>query len=364
MTHSRFWLTFLGIGLSGLLTLPSCSTDRSGLGPFDAGTGTDGVRNEAGSGTGDGAAATGGAGATGTAGRSGSGGVSATGGSGRGGNGGTGTGGAASGGRGTGGSATGGNNASGGSGTGGAGTAGSAGRGSGGTGTGGNGTGGRIGTGGVGTGGAGTGGRLGTGGIGTGGMGSGGRGTGGRGTGGSMAPAPECATASDCKLVSDCCTCAAVPVGHEAPQCALVCIQSKCAQQQLPLGTPAACVAGRCIAGFNCDDSRVSCDIATPNCDDGQVPAINAAGTCYAGGCVPASQCKTVSSCNVCGGTAPACVTYQTQMGNQHHCVTIPTACGGDATCGCLGPTSCVSPYLSCTNYSGNRGVSCGCPNC
>jgi hypothetical protein len=122
-------------------------------------------------------------------------------------------------------------------------------------------------------------------------------------------------------------------------------------------------VAGRCVAGFACDATQVLCKVAAPSCPAGEVPVINEAGTCYVGTCAPATECKTVSGCGSCTGN-DACVSYQTQLGVQNHCVTIPPECGGGATCSCFGAASCVSPYRSCQEYSGIRGVLCSCPNC
>ena len=96
----------------------------------------------------------------------------------------------------------------------------------------------------------------------------------------------------------------------------------------------------------------------------GEVPAVNAAGTCYSGGCVSATECQRVTSCAVCSAEQ-ACVTDVTQQGLEVHCVTVPSTCPGTgASCDCLGASSCVSPYSSCTPLSGVRGVSCSCPNC
>jgi hypothetical protein len=50
--------------------------------------------------------------------------------------------------------------------------------------------------------------------------------------------------------------------------------------------------------------------------------------------------------------------------GNTFHCVTIPTGCHGNPTCSCLGPSTCVSPVNSCSDYSGVKGIQCGCPTC
>ena len=182
------------------------------------------------------------------------------------------------------------------------------------------------------------------------------------GTGGAVA-SPECVTASDCRLVSDCCTCSAQPTGGPDPRaCKLDCAQSKCAQQMLPPNA-VDCVAGRCVAGFNCDAARVVCGSSTPMCGAGEVPTVNAAGTCYMGGCVPATQCKRVTSCAACRGGEQACVNDVTFQGNQAHCVTVPPECSGAASCGCLGPSSCVSPYNVCVDFSGIRGIACGCPS-
>ena len=172
-------------------------------------------------------------------------------------------------------------------------------------------------------------------------------------------------TATDCKLINDCCNCMAIAAGATAPACGLVCIQSQCDARQLPRGAAAACVAGRCVAGFACDTSPVTCRMAPPSCPAGEVPSVNDAGTCYTGACAPASQCTTVTDCNACSGrTAETCVVYQTQRGNQFHCVSVPPACGGNDGCDCLGPTTCVAPYRACTNFSGVKGISCSCPNC
>ena len=266
---------------------------------------------------------------------------------------------------------------SGGSGT--AGTTGAAGRGGAGGATGGAGGGGMAGRGGAGGGPAGAGGRGGAAGGSSGGQsgagggkaGAGGAGGGKAGTGGAAggkagaggAPGPECAAASDCKLVADCCTCEAIPAGATAPACSLVCIQSQCAARQLPQGE-VDCVAGKCVAGFRCDATPVTCRRAPPVCPAGEVPTIDDAGTCYVGTCAPATECTTVTGCGLCTGAGQTCVQYDTQLGPQAHCVEIPAACGSDGTCACLAPGSCIAPYRSCTNFSGIRGISCSCPTC
>lgn len=314
--------TCLGMMSAFLMVLApgACSTDRSGLGELDAGSSSGGRIGVASGGAvgsgGGGAIGTGGGGAVGA----GSGGATAVETGGTVGSGGlTASGGAASGGRGEAGAASGG----------------------------------RSGGGGTASGGASGGGRMGTGGA----------ATGGRGTGGaaSMTPKPDCTRDSDCHLYNDCCTCAAIGPNQPAPPlCAQVCIQSRCAALQLPQNA-VACVAGRCVAGFDCDVSEVTCRMAAPDCPAGQVPSVNASRSCYSGACVPATQCTFVTNCNDCG-PADACITNQTRGTNERHCVTIPVACNGATTCGCLGATTCVSPYTSC-DTSGN-GLTCGCPTC
>ncbi|MBK7580742.1 MAG: hypothetical protein IPI67_11100 [Myxococcales bacterium] len=172
---------------------------------------------------------------------------------------------------------------------------------------------------------------------------------------------PECASDSDCKILQDCCSCSGYPSSETPPSCAKLCIQDKCGE--LGVTPTASCQAGRCVAGFNCDPSKVTCKSLTPTCNPGEIPLINAAGNCWQGGCVPANECKAVKACSDCTGNL-VCASWVTQLGTQHHCVDVPKSCGTDFTCGCMGPSVCTSPYLSCQDYSGQKGVSCSCPNC
>jgi hypothetical protein len=226
------------------------------------------------------------------------------------------------------------------------------------TGTGGNpGTGGGSATGG--RGGSGTGGSPGTGGRGGGGGGSG---TGGaQGTGGAAGGAsPECKTDGDCRIFSDCCTCEGLAAGErDPPTCDLVCIQDRCAQLGLTIKA-AACVAGRCVAGFQCD-GKVTCRAAEPVCPVGNVAVVLQ--NCW-GGCVPTTECASVVDCARCAPSGHACATTVTQLGVQPHCVTVPQSCGGNTSCSCLGPSVCLAPYSSCANQADAKGVSCSCPNC
>jgi len=188
---------------------------------------------------------------------------------------------------------------------------------------------------------------------------SGGGGRGGAGGSGGGAPQPECTSAADCKLQNDCCTCEAIAPGEIIPPCPIACLVSKCEAQQLPKDK-VACIAGRCVAGFDCDSSKVTCKVLPPVCEAGLIPAVK--GDCYAGGCVPVTECTNVKSCADCGKFP--CADYATRLGPEAHCVTVPSGCGDNATCACLGPTVCTKPFSSCGDLSGVRGVSCTCPTC
>lgn len=217
------------------------------------------------------------------------------------------------------------------------------------------------GSGGASGGGGGVGGSSGTGGSGAATGGSAGTGGLGGGSGGAGPASPECASDDDCKRFADCCSCLGMPVSEDPVPCPALCVQDKCAQ----LGAPAkaSCVAGRCVAGFSCDPAGVFCNSLPPSCKAGEVPLVDAAGTCWEGSCVPAGECKTVKACADCTGDL-VCASWQTQVGIQNHCVDVPSVCSGDFSCGCLGPSVCTPPYATCADFSGQRGVSCSCPNC
>ena len=274
--------------------------------------------------------------------------------------GGSSTGGASTGGSttgGSGGSTTGGASGSGGSTTGGA------------SGSGGSTTGGAAGTGGSttgGTGGSATGGSGGTGGSTTGGSGgTGGSTTGGSGgaggTGGSAVASPECKVDADCKVFEDCCSCEGVPKADTPPVCKMACTTKKCAALGVN-STDVACIAGRCVKGFECNSTAVVCLSMPPKCPAGEVAQVK--GSCWSGECVPADECKNVATCSDCDTAKFACVTYVAKPAPQRHCVDVPPVCGGTASCACFGPSVCTGSFNSCNDLSGVKGVTCGCPTC
>jgi hypothetical protein len=188
--------------------------------------------------------------------------------------------------------------------------------------------------------------------------GGGGAATGGAAGGSATA---ECTQDSDCKPFEDCCTCSAVPVGENPSMCKSACTEKKCAVLGVS-PTAASCVAGRCVKGFECDATKVACAAASPVCDPGEVPQVS--GACWTGACVPAEQCASVTSCATCATANFACAAFEMPAGPEAHCVSLPAVCAGNATCACLGPSVCLSPYSSCSDFSGVMGVACGCPTC
>jgi hypothetical protein len=112
--------------------------------------------------------------------------------------------------------------------------------------------------------------------------------------------AAGCQTDDDCQLVSDCCTCQAIPRGEKPASCDpnRSCVMSVCAQYRAV--DRARCSAGRCVLGFECDTGTVGCKRPAPLCPAGQVPQV--VNNCY-GECVDARQCATVGSCAACRST-------------------------------------------------------------
>lgn len=196
----------------------------------------------------------------------------------------------------------------------------------------------------------------GSGGMGTGGTGAGGVGAGGTGGSGGASPAAECTQDSDCYTNSDCCECAAHPVGELPQACAIDCLIDTCASKGVD-ATSAVCAAGQCVTVANCDESTVKCDVPTPQCPLGEVPIVK--GTCYPGGCMPATQCAEVTSCDSCDQAGVACVHNVSQL-PQTHCV---DAQGCDpADCDCLGNAACVGSFSICNDAA--VGIECVCPVC
>jgi hypothetical protein len=188
---------------------------------------------------------------------------------------------------------------------------------------------------------------------GTGGTGQGGSGGGG-GSGGEEPAARECEVAEDCQLVEDCCTCDAIPAGETPEECLAQCEQSACSAFGRPKDAQIACVAGRCVAGFECNWALTVCDAAPPDCADGTTASV--IDGCY-GPCVPTTECMGVASCEQCDGGL-GCV-QQSAFQITTHCVTDGNCEASD--CECLGPTVCTEGE-GCFDEGGN--VVCECIAC
>jgi hypothetical protein len=178
------------------------------------------------------------------------------------------------------------------------------------------------------------------------------------GTGGSAgvpgAP-PECASAQDCVVHADCCTCQSLAPGEPTPAvCDKTCLVDVCTS----MGSPALeCIAGRCVLDKTCDVSKVTCTSPAPVCADGELPVVS--GSCWGSGCIKASECSEVTDCDSCDPSLYSCVRYQTELGPSHHCVTVPSQCAADPTCACMGSSVCIEPYSSCTDLSSVQALGC-----
>lgn len=183
---------------------------------------------------------------------------------------------------------------------------------------------------------------------------------GGSGGSGGIPPFAECAQDSECHLFEDCCTCEGVANGAaDPPSCDAACAVGACGQHGI---TSASCIAGRCVAGFDCDASKVMCFGIAPTCAPGQVPSVVA--NCW-GPCVDATECRGVTSCADCTGSLTTCVEYDLQGGDSNvssHCVSVPKGCEGTPNCACMGASVCISPFDACGDTK--SGLSCSCPAC
>lgn len=205
-------------------------------------------------------------------------------------------------------------------------------------------------------GGGGSGGDGGVGGSGGAGGGTGGTGgQGGAGSGGGPVASPECQLDADCQLVSDCCVCDAIPTSERPDACAKDCLIDSCTSLGLPAKTTPSCVAGQCVAGFDCDWAQTTCDAAPPDCPEGMTASV--VDGCY-GACVPATECVSVGGCDQCDGGL-ACVLKEA-LPVQVHCVD-PAPCSTN-DCACLGPAVCAPSSEVCSEDAG--GVTCSCLDC
>lgn len=182
--------------------------------------------------------------------------------------------------------------------------------------------------------------------------------TGSTGSGTTDAPDLGCGDDNDCKLHSDCCTCAGVPVDEQIATCDEDCKQTRCDEYGVD---QAICRFGVCTTErLSCDQSKVACNAPAPACPEGQLPAV--ADLCWSGQCVPAALCDVVPDCSQC---PPETVCVQ-DVGQGPvgwpRCEPIPAVCGGVVSCDCVGPFVCPDEFPVCA--PGNGLVECQCLNC
>jgi hypothetical protein len=103
---------------------------------------------------------------------------------------------------------------------------------------------------------------------------------------GSAGGAPlGCKSDSDCVLEDDCCWCRGIGAAETIPPCSIRCTQTQCRGAVANV----QCAGGRCIAGFDCDGSKVICPAAPPRCNS-DLEHVTVRDGCW-GPCVPRLEC-------------------------------------------------------------------------
>jgi hypothetical protein len=87
-------------------------------------------------------------------------------------------------------------------------------------------------------------------------------------------------------LVSDCCTCEALHVDAETPECDADCERGVCEDWGI---TEILCSHTCLIRLVECDATLVECADAPPDCDEGFAPSVEA--RCWTRHCVPIELC-------------------------------------------------------------------------
>lgn len=156
---------------------------------------------------------------------------------------------------------------------------------------------------------------------------------------------PECERHDECKVVDDCCSCMAIPVGKDPPLCTMPeCFAPSCTVHGVD-NLDALCVAGRCTLLLSCDANAVTCKMMPPECPDGTVPAV--LDSCWTGSCLQPECCSRVTDCDDCL-KGQACVVTMGFSNAGPHCTTMPEACHGKETCDCMSASVCIDRYGLC----------------
>lgn len=146
-----------------------------------------------------------------------------------------------------------------------------------------------------------------------------------------------CEVDEDCAIAGDCCGCTAyAPASGSPGNCGGSCEMDKCEEWGI---SEAACVSGECVAqGLSCNQATVTCDAASPGCDEGFLPQV--LDGCFTGDCLPIDACDWVPSCESCADNQ-ACM-HETRGGcDYERCVGPIAECQGQGPCACLGPIFC-----------------------
>lgn len=171
-----------------------------------------------------------------------------------------------------------------------------------------------------------------------------------------------CEVDEDCVVVNDCCSCTAVHMDDEPPECDIPeCFAPICDTTALE-EVDAVCVFGTCqLEETTCEQSLVACDEPPPNCEDGFLPSVD--GDCWSGGCVPVEACDYVPDCTYCDDDE-TCVERVTQLGPFYSCEPVAPDCAGVPACDCM-PDVCGGDPFECVD-GGDPGeeLSCICPTC
>jgi len=146
------------------------------------------------------------------------------------------------------------------------------------------------------------------------------------------------------------------------PQCEMACGETPCFVMGVDPGS-LQCIAGHCSLGAVCDSSVVTCDEVPPNCARGQVPAIDVEQGCWVHPtvCLDASDCASVTSCDLCHEERHVCVAQEAWV-TTYHCVEVPPDCAHDRSCDCLGTNVCVREFDACSDSDDM--IHCTCINC
>lgn len=160
---------------------------------------------------------------------------------------------------------------------------------------------------------------------------------------------PECSSDDDCRLFSDCCSCAAYPGAGEAPQaCPADCAEVLCEQHGID---QVRCSAGSCVlvTSHDCSALAITCDSLPPECPDGTLAGVGA-NRCWTGDCVPSNLCGLRPDCSSCADDEVCFRGFNDAFGTPYYCMPRPVTCSDQATCDCASQLCDELGFRSCTD--------------